>query len=177
MREVQRVAREALAFAPIDILINNAGHIVKRVHWTELDPAHLDRVFGLNYRAPLYLTQLLSPGMIERGKGVILNTLSTAFVSGGTDTVYAYASAKGALWTLDARASAVARAARGARAGDFARNGRHGISARAGQPGAVAAMGGQYSTRSDWSSRPRLAKWSRSWCPTRRASSSARRST
>jgi 3-oxoacyl-[acyl-carrier protein] reductase len=97
---VQRVAAEALAFAPIDILVNNAGHIIKRVHWTELDPAHLDRVFGLNYRAPLYLTQLLSPGMIERGKGVIVNVLSTAFVSGGSDTVYAYASAKGALWTL-----------------------------------------------------------------------------
>src|SRR5947209_15082549 len=98
--QVQRVAAEAAAFAPIDIVINNAGHIVKRVQWTELGPAHLDRVFGLNYRAPLYLTQLLSPAMIARGRGVIINILSTAFVSGGTDTVYAYASAKGALWTL-----------------------------------------------------------------------------
>jgi 3-oxoacyl-[acyl-carrier protein] reductase len=97
---VQELARQALAFAPIDILINNAGHIVKRVHWTELEPAHLDRVFGLNYRAPLFLTQLLSPAMIERGRGVIINILSTAYISGGTDTVYAYASAKGALWTL-----------------------------------------------------------------------------
>jgi NAD(P)-dependent dehydrogenase (short-subunit alcohol dehydrogenase family) len=52
---VQRVARLALAFAPSDILINNAGHVVERVHWTELQPAHLDRVFGLNYRAPLFL--------------------------------------------------------------------------------------------------------------------------
>jgi len=97
---VQELARQALAFAPIDILINNAGNIVKRVHWTELEPVHLDRVFGLNYRAPLFLTQLLSPAMIERGRGVIVNILSTAYISGGTDTVYAYASAKGALWTL-----------------------------------------------------------------------------
>ncbi len=97
---VQELARQALAFAPIDILINNAGNIVKRVHWTELEPIHLDRVFGLNYRAPLFLTQLLSPAMIERGRGVIVNILSTAYISGGTDTVYAYASAKGALWTL-----------------------------------------------------------------------------
>jgi 3-oxoacyl-[acyl-carrier protein] reductase len=98
--EVQRVASEALAFAPIDILVNNAGHVVRRVHWTALDPAHLDRVFGLNYRAPLFLTQSISPGMIERARGVIINILSTAYVTGGTDTVYAYASAKGALWTL-----------------------------------------------------------------------------
>jgi 3-oxoacyl-[acyl-carrier protein] reductase len=98
--EVQRLGAEAQALAPIDILINNAGHIVKRVHWTELDPTHLDRVFGLNYRAPLFLVQLLSPAMIARRRGVVINILSTAYVSGGTDTVYAYASAKGALWTL-----------------------------------------------------------------------------
>jgi 3-oxoacyl-[acyl-carrier protein] reductase len=98
--QTQRLAAEALAFAPIDIVVNNAGHIVKRVHWTELDPEHLDRVFGLNYRAPLFLTQLLSPGMIQRGSGVIINVLSGAYVGGGTDTVYAYSSAKGALWTL-----------------------------------------------------------------------------
>ena len=54
--EARRVAHVALAFAPIDILVNNAGHIVKRVPWTELEPDHLDRVFGLNFRAPLYLS-------------------------------------------------------------------------------------------------------------------------
>jgi 3-oxoacyl-[acyl-carrier protein] reductase len=57
-------------------------------------------VFGLNYRAPLYLCQGLTPGMVERGQGVVINILSTAAVLGGTDTVYAYASAKGALLTL-----------------------------------------------------------------------------
>ncbi len=98
--EARRLASEALAIAPIDILINNAGNILKRVHWTELEPPHLDRVFGLNYRAPLFLTQSLSPSMIARRRGVVINILSTAYVSGGTDTVYAYSSAKGALWTL-----------------------------------------------------------------------------
>ena len=38
--------------------------------------------------------------MVERGRGVVINILSTAAVLGGTDTVYAYASAKGALQTL-----------------------------------------------------------------------------
>jgi NAD(P)-dependent dehydrogenase (short-subunit alcohol dehydrogenase family) len=55
--ETRHVAEAALALAPIDILINNAGHIVRRVHWTDLGPEHLDRVFGLNYQAPLYLIQ------------------------------------------------------------------------------------------------------------------------
>jgi NAD(P)-dependent dehydrogenase (short-subunit alcohol dehydrogenase family) len=34
--ETRHVAEAALALAPIDILINNAGHIVRRVHWTDL---------------------------------------------------------------------------------------------------------------------------------------------
>jgi 3-oxoacyl-[acyl-carrier protein] reductase len=98
--EARRVAHEALAFAPIDILINNAGHIVKRVPWTELEPDHLDRVFGLNFRAPLYLAQALVPGMQARQQGVVINVLSTSAWSGGTPTVFAYGSAKGALWSL-----------------------------------------------------------------------------
>jgi 3-oxoacyl-[acyl-carrier protein] reductase len=98
--EARRVAAEVSALAPIDILVNNAGAPLKRVHWSELDAPFLDTVFGLNYRAPLYLAQGLTPGMIERGRGVIINILSTAAVLGGTDTVYAYASAKGALLTL-----------------------------------------------------------------------------
>jgi NAD(P)-dependent dehydrogenase (short-subunit alcohol dehydrogenase family) len=98
--EARRVAAEASELAPIDILVNNAGAPLRRVHWSELDAVFLDAVFGLNYRAPLYLCQSLTPGMIERGRGVVVNILSTAAILGGTDTVYAYASAKGALLTL-----------------------------------------------------------------------------
>ena len=98
--EARRAADEASALAPIDILVNNAGAPLRRVHWTELDAPFLDTVFGLNYRAPLYLCQGLTPGMVERGRGVVINILSTAAWVGGTDTVYAYASAKGALLTL-----------------------------------------------------------------------------
>ena len=38
--------------------------------------------------------------MIERGRGVVINILSTASVLGGSDDVFAYSSAKGALSTL-----------------------------------------------------------------------------
>jgi len=98
--DTRRLASAAAAFGPIDILVNNAGHVVRRVHWMELDPAHLDRVFGLNYRAPLYLAQSLTPAMVERGRGVVINLLSTAAWGGGSNTAFAYGSAKGALHTL-----------------------------------------------------------------------------
>jgi len=98
--DVRRVAAEASAFAPIDILVNNAGTPLRRVHWMDLDATFLDLVFGLNFRAPLYLCQQLIPSMVRRGKGVVINILSTAAILGGTDTVFAYSSAKGALSTL-----------------------------------------------------------------------------
>lgn len=112
--DVRRVADDAGAFAPIDILINNAGTPIRRVHWLDLDAAFLDLVFALNYRAPLYLCQKLIPPMVRRGKGVVINILSTAANLGGTDTVFAYSSAKGALLTLT-RALARALAAQGVR--------------------------------------------------------------
>lgn len=112
--DVRRLATEASAFAPIDILVNNAGTPIRRVPWTELDAAFLDQVFNLNYRAPFYLCQSLVPVMLRRGKGVIINILSTAANLGGTETVFAYASAKGALSTLT-KAMARALAPQGVR--------------------------------------------------------------
>ena len=98
--ETKRVASEATAFAPIDILINNAGTPLRRVHWLELDDAFIAQQFAITFRAPLTLAQQLAPPMIQRGKGVIINISSTAAQLGGTNTVYAYSSEKGALLTL-----------------------------------------------------------------------------
>jgi 3-oxoacyl-[acyl-carrier protein] reductase len=98
--DVQRVAAEASAPAPIDILVNNAGTPIRRVHWSALDETLLDEIFNLNYRAALYLCQVLVPPMQQRGRGVVINILSTAANLGGTEGVFAYSSAKGALQTL-----------------------------------------------------------------------------
>jgi 3-oxoacyl-[acyl-carrier protein] reductase len=98
--EVKRIAAEASAFAPIDILINNAGTLIRRVYWLDLEPELIERIFAINYHAPFYLCQQLVPGMIDRGKGVIINILSTAAHLGGSNTAFAYGAAKGALLTF-----------------------------------------------------------------------------
>ena len=98
--EVLRMSDEIQSMGPLDILVNNAGTPIKRVPWEELDEEFLDQVFALNYRAPLYLTQKLTPGMIKRSHGVIINILSGAIHNCGTETVFAYGSAKSALMTL-----------------------------------------------------------------------------
>ena len=97
---IKQIVKKSQALGPIDILINNAGTPIRRVPWLELEAEFLDEVFNLNFRAPLYLIQQVTPDMIRRGKGVIINILTTAIHVGGTDTVLAYGAAKGALFTL-----------------------------------------------------------------------------
>ena len=98
--EIARIVEECRVLGPIDILINNAGTPIRRVPWLDLEAEFLDEVFNLNFRAPLYLIQQVTPEMIRRGKGVIINILTGAIHVGGTDTVLAYGAAKGALFTL-----------------------------------------------------------------------------
>jgi 3-oxoacyl-[acyl-carrier protein] reductase len=100
VEDIDKVIHQTSKLGPIDILINNAGTPIRRVHWIETRADHLDQVFALNYRAPLFLIQHLAPSMIERGRGVIINIISVAAHTGGTETVLAYGSAKGALLTL-----------------------------------------------------------------------------
>lgn len=98
--EIQFLVSEAKNLGTVDILINNAGTPIQRIPWMELSSNFLDQVFALNFRAPLYLSQRLSPDMIQQGRGVIINILSTAAHTCGTETVFAYGAAKGALLTL-----------------------------------------------------------------------------
>lgn len=67
------------ADGPVDILINNAG--VSNVGWfldRTLD--EIDEVVILNLLTPLHLCRLLLPGMVERGRGHVVNLSSMAAV-------------------------------------------------------------------------------------------------
>jgi NAD(P)-dependent dehydrogenase (short-subunit alcohol dehydrogenase family) len=60
---------------PIDILVNNAG-VSKRVPLIEMDEAEWDRLFDINTKGHFLVTRAVAPGMIERGRGRIVNTSS-----------------------------------------------------------------------------------------------------
>lgn len=69
-------------FGRIDVLVNNASELgpspmppLERYDWHDLE-----RVLRVNVLAPLHLTQLVLPGMRERGEGVIINVTSDAGV-------------------------------------------------------------------------------------------------
>ena len=62
----------------IDVLINNAGKAkgFDPIHSGDLD--HWDEMIDVNLRGLLYLTRAISPGMVQRGRGMIINVASTA---------------------------------------------------------------------------------------------------
>ena len=61
----------------IDVLVNNAG-LLDMGAFAEIEPVSHERLLQLNVAVPTALTRRLLPGMIERGKGRILNVASTS---------------------------------------------------------------------------------------------------
>lgn len=89
---------------PIDILVNNAG-MARRGPIVDLDPADWQEVIDTDLTGPFLVARRVARGMIERGRGKIINTCSlmSERTRHGTS---AYASAKGGLLLLT-RAMAV----------------------------------------------------------------------
>jgi NAD(P)-dependent dehydrogenase (short-subunit alcohol dehydrogenase family) len=82
----------------LDILVNNAG-IFPGTTTAATDEETVDRMLGVNLKAPYFLTAAIAPAMAERGYGVIINLGSwVARLGIGVGTFYA--STKGAVETL-----------------------------------------------------------------------------
>jgi len=79
----------------VDVLVNNAGGDPQR-EFDDMTWAENDAIFQLNLIAPMRLTHLLLPGMLERGRGHIVNISSIAGRVGFPYTE-AYAAAKDGL--------------------------------------------------------------------------------
>jgi 3-oxoacyl-[acyl-carrier protein] reductase len=85
---------------PIDVLINNAGSLVKRVPIAEMDEATWDDIMDLNLKSVAFVSRAAIPGMIARKKGAIVNVVSIAGRNGGGPGAGVYATSKGGLITL-----------------------------------------------------------------------------
>jgi len=90
-------ARETLG-GRIDILVNNAG-IYPAPGTTDTDEKTFDRVYGVNVKAPFFLTAAVVPAMTEAGSGVIIN-LGSWIARLGVPLGALYSSTKGAMETL-----------------------------------------------------------------------------
>lgn len=84
--------------APIDILINNAGTIM-RAPAAEHSDEYWDRVIEINLNSQFVLAREFGADMLKRGKGKIIFTASLLTFQGGI-TVPGYAASKGAIGSL-----------------------------------------------------------------------------
>lgn len=81
----------------VDILINNAGSLVKRARLAEFTADLFDRVMNLNVKSVYFLAQAVAPSMIARHSGVIVNVSSIAARNGGGLGATIYSAAKAAV--------------------------------------------------------------------------------
>jgi 3-oxoacyl-[acyl-carrier protein] reductase len=92
-----RAFRAEIAGLGIDILINNAGSLVKRSSLVDFPEDLFDQVMDLNFRSAWFLSQAVAPEMIRRGWGVIVNVSSIAARHGGGPGAAIYAASKAAV--------------------------------------------------------------------------------
>ncbi|MHB8573169.1 MAG: SDR family NAD(P)-dependent oxidoreductase [Candidatus Dormibacteria bacterium] len=66
---------------PVDVLVNNAG-ANRPCAYVQFPAEELNFMVALNLVAPMLLTQLVLPGMLQRGRGQIVNISSMSGIKG-----------------------------------------------------------------------------------------------
>ena len=96
-----RLVDEAVEqFGRIDILINNAGGLIKRIPIAEISDDMFNGLVQLNMRSTLMCTKAAVARMRKSGGGVIVNVTSIAARHGGAGGAVLYAGTKGFISTI-----------------------------------------------------------------------------
>ncbi len=88
------VRQAAEALGGLDLLINNAGSLISRRPFAELDDALIDSVFDLNVRAVIHATRAAIPYLEKSAAPAVINVGSIAGMDGGGPGSAMYASSK-----------------------------------------------------------------------------------
>ena len=94
----QAVATATAALGPVDVLVNNTGMTLRRP-LVELTVDNWRQLLDVNLTSAFLVSRALAPGMIERGRGKIVNVCSIMSEL-ARPTTGAYAATKGALKML-----------------------------------------------------------------------------
>jgi short-subunit dehydrogenase len=71
------IERTETELGPVDILVNNAGIDIVR-HFQEAAESDFTETLAINLEAPILLTRAVVPGMLQRGRGHVVNIASGA---------------------------------------------------------------------------------------------------
>lgn len=92
------VARACATFGAPDILVNNAGTTAMGTV-LDTDMATVEQIFRVNFMAPFALIKAVLPGMIEKGRGAVVNIASDQALIGKRASA-AYGASKAAIAQL-----------------------------------------------------------------------------
>jgi NAD(P)-dependent dehydrogenase (short-subunit alcohol dehydrogenase family) len=95
-----RLAKEATRVlgGQVDILVNNAG-LIPTGATADTDEATFDDIWTVNVKAAYFLTGVLAPAMVARGRGTVIN-IGSISASYGEATAALYGATKAALHSL-----------------------------------------------------------------------------
>lgn len=86
--------------ATVDLLINNAGHLVQRLANEEMTETLYEQVMDVNLKSAVFVSKAVIPGMKAKGQGRIVNLTSVAAHNGGGPGATIYAASKAAVITF-----------------------------------------------------------------------------
>ncbi len=84
----------------LDVLINNAGSLIRRLRNADFEDELFDQVYDLNVRSIFNVTKAALPHLKQAGGGAVINTGSIAGRNGGAPGSVIYASAKAAVHSI-----------------------------------------------------------------------------
>ena len=97
-READRVVAQTIEeFGQLDVLVNNAGHLVQRCPVPELSDALYHTIMDVNMTSTFQMCRAALRHMVPRGTGSIVNMASAAAFAGGGAGATIYAASKGAV--------------------------------------------------------------------------------